>query len=199
MNSFKQKGMIKYFILVLFGVSSFGIQLSVIANSSLGKHTNTIQIQNELGIEKEVAKLEKRIQKNYTKMLGATVIIGNFNNRATGVLVSEDGLILTAAHVAKNISKAGIIVELSDGRTFKPEILGRNEKLDCALLKIQGAEDLPFVKIGKTSQMVGGEACVMVGHSEITKTNRKPHIRLGFVSGKSVNGYLRTSANMMPG
>ncbi len=199
MYFFKQKSMIKYFILVLLSVSNFGIQLSAIANSKPGKHSNIIQIQNELGVEKEVAKLEKRIQKNYTKMLGATVIIGNFNNRATGVIVSEDGLILTAAHVAKNISKAGTIVELSDGRTFKPEILGRNEKLDCALLKIQGAKDLPFAKIGKTSQMVGGEACVMVGYSEITKTKRKPHIRLGFVSGKSVNGYLRTSANMKPG
>ena len=88
----------------------------------------------------------------------------------SGVIVSADGHILTNNHVISggwrptDSPADRIQVELSDGRTFDPRIIGRDPGTDLALLKIEADEDLPFLAFGDSDQLDVGEWVVAVGN-----------------------------------
>ncbi len=69
---------------------------------------------------------------------------GRLQGIATGVIVSPDGLILTALHVIKNASE--VQVRLANGEVFdRVQLLGSDERRDIAALKIS-ARGLPFLE-----------------------------------------------------
>jgi len=62
------------------------------------------------------------------------------NSLGSGVIVSEDGLIVTNNHVVKGGGDAEIKVALADKREFDARIILRDEKLDLAVLRLQAAD-----------------------------------------------------------
>ena len=78
----------------------------------------------------------------------------------SGFIISEDGYILTNNHVVDGADE--ILVRLSDRREYEAEVIGTDEKSDVALLKIE-EEDLPAVKIGKSSELDVGEWVLAIG------------------------------------
>ena len=88
----------------------------------------------------------------------------------SGVIVSADGHILTNNHVISggwrptDSPADRIRVELSDGRTFEPRIVGRDPGTDLAVLKIEADADLPFLAFGDSDQLDVGEWVVAVGN-----------------------------------
>ena len=78
----------------------------------------------------------------------------------SGFIISDDGFLLTNNHVVEDADE--ITVSLGDRREFKAEVIGTDERSDVALLKID-ANDLPFLKIGKSKQLRVGEWVVAIG------------------------------------
>ena len=78
----------------------------------------------------------------------------------SGFIISEDGYILTNAHVVDSADE--ITVKLSDKREFRAEIIGADRKTDIALLKIE-ASNLPQVTQGDPSKLRVGEWVVAIG------------------------------------
>jgi serine protease Do len=78
----------------------------------------------------------------------------------SGVIVSSDGLILTALHVVSDSTKAVVI--LPDGRRLQAAGKGIDRDHDLALIKID-AHDLPAVQLSTVSPKVGQEV-MMIGH-----------------------------------
>lgn len=78
----------------------------------------------------------------------------------SGFIISEDGYILTNAHVVNSADE--ITVKLSDKREFRAEIIGADRKTDIALLKIE-ASNLPQVTQGDPSKLRVGEWVVAIG------------------------------------
>jgi S1-C subfamily serine protease len=62
------------------------------------------------------------------------------NSLGSGVIVSEDGLIVTNNHVVKGGGDAEIRVALADKREFDARIILRDEKLDLAVLRLQTSD-----------------------------------------------------------
>lgn len=78
----------------------------------------------------------------------------------SGFIVSQDGYILTNAHV---IAKADeIIVTLGDKREFKAKLVGSDARTDVAVLKIDAA-NLPAVRTGKVGDLKVGEWVLAIG------------------------------------
>lgn len=112
---------------------------------------------------------------NVTSQSTATDFFGidrTFESQAagTGVIVSEDGVIVTNRHVIGNAT-SGVSVTLSDGTELKNvEIIGRtnaNDPLDIAFLKIndkQGKE-LKAAKLGDSGVMQVGDKVVAIGNA----------------------------------
>lgn len=79
----------------------------------------------------------------------------------SGFIVSEDGYVLTNNHVVEGADE--IIVRLNDRREFPAKLVGTDPRSDMAVLKIENAEDLPVVKIGRSNDLEVGEWVFAIG------------------------------------
>ena len=97
----------------------------------------------------------------------------------SGFIVSEDGTILTNAHVVRDFSHT-IMVRLTDGRSFKARIVKVDKSSDLAIIKID-CNDLKPVKLGDSDKIRTGEFVVALG-SPLTLSNT---VTSGVVSNPS--------------
>lgn len=81
----------------------------------------------------------------------------------SGVILSNDGYILTNQHVVSDAIKGGVSVTLQDKQTFKARIVGMDPNTDLAILKID-AENLTPVTIGNSDQVNVGDWVLAVGN-----------------------------------
>jgi serine protease Do len=117
----------------------------------------------------------------------------------SGVIVSQDGYILTNNHVVEDADN--IRVALNDGREFNAKVIGRDPKTDIAVVKID-AKDLPFVTIADSDKLEVGDLCLAVGNPfGIGQT-----VTMGMVSAKGRGGvgidyedFIQTDAAINPG
>ncbi|HMN22685.1 MAG TPA: DegQ family serine endoprotease [Ottowia sp.] len=78
----------------------------------------------------------------------------------SGFIVSPDGVILTNAHVVRGARN--VTVKLTDRREFKARVLGRDDKTDVAVLKID-ATGLPTVPLGSSQALRPGDWVLAIG------------------------------------
>ena len=78
----------------------------------------------------------------------------------SGFVFSQDGLIMTNAHVIEGADE--VIVTLTDKREFKAKLIGADKRSDVALVKIE-ASGLPAVKVGDVSRLRVGEWVMAIG------------------------------------
>lgn len=78
----------------------------------------------------------------------------------SGFIISNDGYILTNAHVIRNASE--VVVKLNDKREFTAKIIGTDARTDVGLLKIE-ASGLPKVTMGNPDLLKVGEWVVAIG------------------------------------
>jgi len=78
----------------------------------------------------------------------------------SGFIISDDGFILTNHHVIKDADQ--VMVRLNDRRELEARVIGSDERTDVALLKIE-AEDLPVLKLGRSSELKVGEWVLAIG------------------------------------
>lgn len=78
----------------------------------------------------------------------------------SGFIVSEDGYILTNAHVVTDADQ--VTVRLTDRREFPAKVIGSDARTDVAVIKID-ARDLPTVRIGDHTKLRTGEWVLAIG------------------------------------
>jgi serine protease Do len=78
----------------------------------------------------------------------------------SGFIISQDGYILTNAHVVSEADE--VLVKLSDKREFKAKIIGADKRTDVALIKIE-ATNLPKVTVGDPNALKVGEWVAAIG------------------------------------
>jgi len=78
----------------------------------------------------------------------------------SGFIVSEDGLILTNAHVVDGADK--VTVKLVDGAEYEAKVLGKDTQTDVAVIRIE-AKDLPTVRIGDPESLGVGDYVLAIG------------------------------------
>ncbi len=79
----------------------------------------------------------------------------------SGFVISPDGYILTNYHVIKGADR--IIVRLSDRRELDAKVVGKDERTDIALLKVESDRPLPTVRIGSSADLEVGEWVLAIG------------------------------------
>ncbi|HAF00481.1 MAG TPA: 2-alkenal reductase [Methylophilaceae bacterium] len=79
----------------------------------------------------------------------------------SGVIVSEQGLILTNNHVVSSADE--IEVALADGRKFSAKVVGTDPETDLAVLKVD-AENLPAVTFADNNQLKVGDVALAIGN-----------------------------------
>ncbi len=97
----------------------------------------------------------------------------------SGFLISEDGYIVTNAHVVSSAGRYEILVRLADRREFEAQVVGFDLPSDIALIKIDG-RGLPRVRIGKPDRLQPGEWVAAIG----SPFGFERSVTAGIVSGK---------------
>lgn len=118
----------------------------------------------------------------------------------SGVIISEDGYIVTNNHVIKDASE--LEVTLNNNKSYKAKLIGTDSKMDIALLKITTDEKLPYSTFANSDNVKVGEWVLAVGNPyNLTST-----VTAGIVSAKARNldtngiqSFIQTDAAVNPG
>jgi serine protease Do len=96
----------------------------------------------------------------------------------SGFLVSEDGYIVTNAHVVSDV-EANYTAFLNDGSTYAAEVIAADTVLDVAVLKIE-VDDFSYLEFGDSATIKAGQSVVAIGNAlgEFSNT-----VSVGVVSG----------------
>lgn len=102
-------------------------------------------------------------------IINASVVLSigkeDVHGRAGGVIISEDGLMVTNFHVAKSLGEKRMTAMTPDGKSYRVvEFLAGNSRRDVALLRLEGS-DFPFVGIAPAAPQVADDY-VTIHHSE---------------------------------
>lgn len=89
--------------------------------------------------------------------------MGRAQTVGSGVLITEDGYILTNNHVIEGAVNGGIRVVLNDKRMFRAREVGSDPTTDLAVLKIDGG-NLPSIVIGNSDEVDVGEWVLAIGN-----------------------------------
>lgn len=151
---------------------------------------------------------QQRIQQVMTAVSPAVVAIvtdpdsenrnPNEMGSGSGVIVTEDGLILTAAHVLQAVGEEFNVI-LSTGTRVKAKALGKNRSRDSALAKITEPGKYPHVDRAVADSLTEGEWCVALGHPGGYEVDRAAPLRLGRILEKDVDGFIVSDCTLSGG
>ena len=161
---------------------------------------NILMPQLSLGSIEELKERERKVKKVVSELMPTVVAVVGNDQPATGsgVIINEDGLIMTAAHVTEAAGKELTII-FPDGRSVKGESLGANRTRDAGLARITEDGKWPFAKIGDSKKAKLGEWLIAMGHPGGYDLNRSPPIRLGRLISSGSMGMLRTDCTLVGG
>jgi serine protease Do len=104
----------------------------------------------------------------------------NIKSMGSGVLFTEDGYILTNAHVVEGATEIKVI--LTDDRQFDAQLIGVDSVHDVAVIKVEGKK-LPFARLGTSSDLIIGEWAIAVGNPYgFVIKDSKPSVSVGVIS-----------------
>lgn len=130
----------------------------------------------------QLRKLEEQQRRVADAAVACAVSISIGPAQGGGVIVTESGYILTAAHVAMRPGKPAIVT-LSNGRRLRATTLGMNRNVDAGLIKINpgqnDGEPYPHATLGTSENLAPGMWCVATGHPGGYDGRRGPVTRIG--------------------
>lgn len=145
--------------------------------------------------------IETHVQGLIKEILPTTVAVQVGPAQGSGVVISADGYVLTAAHVSGEPGRTAWLV-LHDGSRVSGTTLGVYRTLDAGLIKInqtQPGQTWPYATMGESKDVVAGQWCLAAGHPGGFQSNRPPVVRLGRVLSLNDNSTLTTDCTLIGG
>jgi putative serine protease PepD len=129
---------------------------------------------------------------------------GLFEGAGSGIVLSDDGLVLTNAHVIGSISEISVI--LSDGSEHTATLVGSSPDDDLAVIQLEGVEGLTPAELGSSDDLRVGDELIAIGNA--LNLGGEPTVTRGIVSalerdlsagGIRLEGLIQTDAAINPG
>jgi serine protease Do len=168
--------------LLLFGLSVLPLPLASAEDSKAARENPSLAALEKPAPEsiEDLQAIQARVREVVQKVLPCTVAVRVGGASGSGVIIREDGYVLTAGHVSSQADREVTLI-LPDGRRLKGKTLGVNHGIDSGLIKITEEGKWPFAEMGKAADLKKGQWCVAAGHPGGYKTGRTPVVRLGRV------------------
>ncbi|AJE44735.1 trypsin-like peptidase domain-containing protein [Celeribacter indicus] len=120
----------------------------------------------------------------------------------SGVIVSEDGLVVSNYHVVGEASEIRVV--LSDRREYEGEVVLADQDADVAVLRLRDAEDLPALPLADSDALEVGDLVLAIGNPFGVGQTVSSGIISGLArSGSAIPGgagsYIQTDAAINPG
>jgi len=131
----------------------------------------------------DLRRRQEQVQNVVKKVLPATVCVTGGVGMGSGVVVSEDGLVLTAGHVSGKPDREVTLI-FPDGKMVKGKTLGANRSVDAGMVQITDEGRYPYVELGDDTRLKNGDWVLALGHPGGYEVGRTPPLRLGRVVGQ---------------
>jgi serine protease Do len=128
--------------------------------------------------------LETQIKAVVHKVLPSVVGIQIGGSAGSGVIVSEDGIVMTAGHVVGRPGQQ-VTFYFADGKSAKGITLGMSASADAGLMKITDPGKWPVAAMGDSDSLKPGMWCLAIGHPLGYRPGRPPVVRVGRILQKS--------------
>ena len=145
----------------------------------------------------DLLSIQKRLRELLPEAKKALVSIEAGDGAGSGVIVSKEGLVLTAAHVIGKTGKK-MQVRLPNGKRASAITLGGSEISDAAMLQILGDEEWPFVPIANKGESQIGDWCFGLGHPGGFDKERGVVVRIGKIIAKK-DETMQTDSRLLGG
>lgn len=138
------------------------------AESSVAKTESVrtdIPTLTQLSTPSDALTIPQIVEKVSPSVVGISCILTTGGQATgTGIIMSEDGYILTNAHVVSGAKDVSVVLSKAlDSEQIDAEIIGADTQTDIAVLKISKT-NLPAAEFGTSSELVVGEAAIVIGN-----------------------------------
>ncbi len=159
-----------------------------VAADSAAQHATSSETANlKASAGLDLKTLERLTKETLSKVAPAVVSVSG----GSGVVVSEDGYVLTVAHVGMR-PKRRITVTFPDGRRVRGRTLGNDHGVDAGLIKLDGDGPYPHVEMGHSKDLQPGEWCLAPRLPGFVPTRHGTGLAFGTCLAKSPgNGHHR--------
>ena len=192
------------FLFVLF-LSGY-YELALFAQSVPDTFADIVDMEKPLVVNIYTTQIIKRqkaqdpSQEFFERFYGAPQKDTKKRSLGSGVIISNDGYILTNFHVVAKATETK--VRLADGREFDAKLIGTDEKIDIALIKIDAKTELKGAALGDSDALRVGDWVIAIGNPfGLAHT-----VTAGIVSAKDrmigagpYDDFIQTDASINPG
>ncbi len=120
--------------------------------------------------------LERAVQKTIAQVSPSVVCVA----RGSGVVISEDGYVLTVAHIAQHAGR-NVVVTFPNGKRAQAITLGNDHGVDAGMVKITDKGPWPHVAMGDSTAVQPGQWCLTLGYPATFQHGQLPVARIGQV------------------
>jgi serine protease Do len=141
--------------------------------------------------------MERLVQGLVSRLSPAVVVVEVGSGTGSGIVITPDGLVLTAGHVNGRAGR-DVNVRFPSGRSVRGKTLGSNSGNDTGLLKITEPGPWPFAPVGDLESTLLGDWVLALGHPGGFDAQRSRVARLGRII-QLAPGVLQTDCTISPG
>ncbi|MCP5537576.1 MAG: serine protease [Akkermansiaceae bacterium] len=150
----------------------------------------------------DLKSLQTKVAAVVQKVLPATVSLfsGKSGASGSGVIVSADGLVLTAGHVVRGAEEMTVI--FPNGKQARGKVLGANYTRDSAMIQIidqKPATGWPYAEVGQSKDLATGDLVLALGHAGGYDPVRTPPVRFGRMISRGPNQFFSTDCALIGG
>ena len=138
---------------------------------------NTAEIMTPRDIS-DLRALQSQVKEVRARAMPAVVGVEVGGAFGSGVIVSAQGEVLTAGHVARQPGAPATLF-LADGRRVRGESMGIHHGLDAGMIRITEKGEYPFLPLGKSADLRRGQWTLALGHPGGFRRDRPAVLRLG--------------------
>lgn len=137
----------------------------------------------------------------FDRFFGGTLPPRIQSSLGSGVIVDPSGLIVTNHHVIRDADE--VKVAFADGREFESKILLQDESIDLAVLRIEGAENLPTIALGDSDRLEVGDLVLAIGNpfgvGQTTTSGIVSALARSHIGVSDFGFFIQTDAAINPG
>jgi serine protease Do len=172
------------------GLFILGLSVLLLSTASAADTKKPVEIptppkvfekKNPTSVE-DLKEIEKHIAILTEKLSPTVVNLKLGGSEGSGVVVSEDGYILTAGHVTSRPNLA-VLITFPDEKTAKGKSLGVNHDIDSGMVQITDEGKWTYAEMGKVADLKKGDWVLTLGHPNGYKKGRPPVVRVGRILG----------------
>lgn len=115
----------------------------------------------ELASREDALSIPAIVEKVMPSVVGVSSTLSGGTATGTGIIMTEDGYIVTNCHVVEGATE--IMIVLENEEQYKAKLIGSDSQTDLAVLKIE-ADDLTAAEFGDSDEVVVGELAIAIGN-----------------------------------